>query len=196
MKYIFAALLITAAASIVACNDDKSASKEVEKVDSSKIFAEQKRNAVAANEKVMADLEKLTPLTEGQLKDLLPATLMGATLSDASVSSTLGAAVASGTYNINDSTSLSVNIYDCAGPGGAGIYNLQFAGLLDYSTDNPTEYTKVIDFKGGKAIEHCKKASMECSLTYFTGSRFLISLEGNNVSADELKNVTAELKTR
>src|SRR5436190_889041 len=62
--------------------------------------------------------------------------------------------------------------------------------------DNDNEYTKVIGFAGGKAIEHCMKADNECSLTYFSGGRFLVALEGNKINADELKKIARGLKIK
>lgn len=193
MKRIFSILSILLFYLVACDNADPKKKEGTEKADSAAIIAEQKRAAAAANEKMLAELEKITPLPEDELKKLLPETLMEANLSSSSVNSTLGASVTTGEYNINDSTKISLNINDCAGPGGAGLYNLQYAGLLDYNADNPTEYTKVIDFNGSKAIEHCKKQTIECSFTFFSGGRFLVSLEAINVSAEELKKIAGRL---
>ncbi|MEK7224545.1 MAG: hypothetical protein AAB221_02545 [Bacteroidota bacterium] len=194
MKRIFPILFISISV-IAACDNADPKKKEgAEKADSAAIIAEQKKAATAANEKMLAELEKITPLPEDELKKLLPETLMEANLSSSSVNSTLGASVATAEYQINDSTKITLSIHDCAGPGGAGLYNLQYAGLLEYTADNPTEYTKVIDFNGGKAIEHCKKQSIECSFTYFSGGRFLVALEGTNAGAEELKKIAGRLK--
>lgn len=196
MKRIFPIFFISISV-IAACNNADPKKKEgAEKADSAAIIAEQKKAAAAANEKMLAELEKMTPLTNEELKKLLPETLMDAAASDISVNSSLGASVATAEYQINDSTKIILSIYDCAGPGGAGIYNLQYAGLLEYTADNPTEYTKVIDFNGSKTIEHCKKQSIECSLTYFSGGRFLVALEGVNAGAEELKKIANRLNIK
>jgi len=196
MKRIFPILIISLSVMAACDNDNSKAKKEPAKTDSAAKVAEQKKKAADANEKMLDELQKLTPLSEEGLKKLMPESLMEATLSNYTASSTLGASVATGEYKINDSTSITLNIYDCAGPGGAGLYNLQFAGLLDYSADNPTEYTRVIDFNGGKAIEHCMKTSIECSFTYFSAGRFLVALDGKNVGAEELKKLAISMNIK
>jgi cysteine sulfinate desulfinase/cysteine desulfurase-like protein len=196
MKRIFSILSILLFVLVACDNADPKTKEGTEKADSTVIIAEQKRAAAAANEKMLAELEKMTPLPEEELKKLLPEMLMDAATSNSSVNSTLGASVATAEYQINDSTKITLSIYDCAGPGGAGLYNLQYAGLLEYTADNPTEYTKVIDFNGSKAIEHCKKQSIECSFTYFSGERYLMQLDGKNVNADKLKRIAGGLKIK
>lgn len=192
MKRSFSILFILALI-IIAC-DNKSKEKKGPEIDSAGIKA--REEAAVATEKVAEELEKLTPLTEEQIRGLMPETLMGTPLSDYSYNSTLGVSLATGEYKINDSANITLNIYDCAGPGGAGLYNVQFAGQLDYSIDTDNEYTKVIDFNSGKAIEHCSKTSVECSLTWFSGRRFLVTLESNNVNADELKKIARGLNIK
>ncbi len=196
MKRIFSLLFISLSV-IVACdNDSAKGKKEKANADSAAKVAEQKKKTAEANEEMLAKLEKMTPLTNEELKKLLPETLMEAAASNSSVNSSLGASVATAEYQVNDSTKISLNIYDCAGPGGAGIYNLQFAGLLDYNADNPAEYTRVIDFNGGKAIEHCMKTSIECSFTYFSAGRFLVALDGKNAGAEELKKLAISMNIK
>ncbi|MEI2739032.1 MAG: hypothetical protein V9F01_09625 [Chitinophagaceae bacterium] len=124
-------------------------------------------------QKVKEELGKLTPLTAEELKALVPEQLMGATRSDVDVNAAMGASVASADYQVNDSTDIHLNIIDCAGPGGAGIYGMQYLGLFNIQQEDEDEYTKTIDFNGGKAFENCQKTRNDCTLTYFGGSRFL-----------------------
>ena len=156
----------------------------------------QMQKAAEDMEKQKTDLEKLTPLTLDQLKALLPETLMGVPRKSYEASSTMGAGLASGKYEINDSMDVKLNIWDCAGPGGAGIYGLQYLGMLNIQQESDDEYTKTIDFNGGKANEHCDKSSNDCTLTYFAGGRFLVTLEGDHVSADALKEAAKGLNIK
>jgi hypothetical protein len=193
MKRIFSILLCSVI--FIACDNNSESKEEKAKKDSLAKETERKTKVQEAKDKVAADLEKLTPLTEEQLKALFPESLIGAPASDHSFNDNMGAPVASAKYNNGDSSSVWLTISDCAGSGGAGLYNTQFAGQLDYNNENDIEYTKVIDFKGGKAIEFCRKEKVECSLTYFTG-RFLVNLEGNNVDAAELKKIAGDLRIK
>ena len=58
------------------------------------------------------------------------------------------------------------------------------------------EYTKSIDINGGKGFEHCDKTSNECAVVFFTGNRFLVTLEGDKIGAAALKQVTSVLKIK
>ena len=151
------------------------------------------KNAAQNMAKIKAELSTLTPMTTEQLTALVPEKLMGADRKDLDVTAAMGASVASARYKINDSTNIKLNIFDCAGPGGAGIYSMQYLGMFNVQQDDEDEYTKTIDFNGGKAFENCKKTKNECTLTYFSGGRFLITLEGDNVGIDGLKQAAKGL---
>ena len=196
MKRIISLLLATTIL-LAACNNNKPKENTVitspdgkEKIT---IDSKQMQNAVQDMEKLKTELEKLTPLTMDQLKAMIPETLMGAKRTDFSASSAMGAGSAQGEYELNDSTRINLNIYDCAGPAGAGIYAMQYLGLFNMQQENDEEYTRSIEFNGGKAFEHCEKASNDCTLSYFAGGRFLITIEGDHVGAAALKQAAGSL---
>jgi hypothetical protein len=164
--------------------------------DNSTVIKEQPQDVSASAQKVMDELQKLTPLSIDQLNALMPDELTGFKKLNYNASNTTGAGLAHGEYSLNDSTSIEVNIYDCAGPGGAGIYSIQYIGMLDIKSETDEQYTRTIDFMNSKAFEHCKKKRNDCSLTYFTGNRFLVTLEGTNVNADGLKRAAKGLKLK
>ncbi|MBK9568488.1 MAG: hypothetical protein IPP43_08120 [Chitinophagaceae bacterium] len=188
----FPSFLVVFILLIGACNNNKSKdSVTVTSKDGDEtvtIDPKQMQNAAEDMVKMKDELGKLTPLNTDQLKALLPEQLMGAARSDMNVASAMGASTAEAKYEINDSTDIRLNIIDCAGPGGAGIYSMQYLGMFNFQEENEDEYTKTIDFNGGKGFENCKKTRSECTLTYFSGGRFLVSLEGNNVGIDALKS--------
>ena len=176
---------------ILACNSNKS--KEGVTVTSKDgketvtIDPKQMQDAAQDMARMKEELGKLTPLSQDQLKAMVPEHLMGAARADLDVSAAAGATMANARYKMNDSTDVKLTIIDCAGPGGAGIYSLQFLGMYNMQEDNEKEYTKTIDFNGGKAFESCKKTRPECTLTYFSGDRFMVILEGDHVGIDDLK---------
>ena len=192
--------LLAAIVLLAACNNNKSKDtttftsedgKEKVTVDLKKM-----QNAVADMEKQKKELEKLTPLTIDQLKGMIPETLMGVARTRYEANSAMGAGLAQGEYKINDSVDVKLNIYDCAGPGGAGIYSLQYLGMMNMEQDSDEEYTKTIEFNGGKAFEHCEKISNDCTITWFAGGRFLVSLEGDHIGADALKQAAGGLNIK
>ncbi|MBC7875351.1 MAG: hypothetical protein H7Y01_15225, partial [Ferruginibacter sp.] len=154
------------------------------------------QDAALDMQQVKEDLAKLTPLSPDELKALLPEELMGTSRSGADVNANIGASVASADYKINDSTSLQLSIVDCAGPGGAGIYAIQYLGMFNVQEEDEEEYTKTIDINGGKAFENCRKTRKSCTLTFFSENRFLVSLEGDNMEIDVLKDLAKGLKLK
>jgi hypothetical protein len=199
MKYILSFFLALSLL-LAACNNNKPKETTVitspdgsEKIT---VDARQMQHAAEDMEKQKAELEKLAPLTPDQLKALIPETLLGAKRTNYTVNSSMGAGLARGEYELNDSTQLSLNIYDCAGTAGAGIYSMQYLGMLNLQQESEDEYTKTIDFNGGKGFEHCEKATNNCTLSYFSGGRFLVTLEADHIGADALKQAASGLNIK
>lgn len=191
-------LLLVVAILITGCKNNKSKDSVTITSEDGKeqvtIDPTQMQNAALDMQKQKEELGKLTPLSADELKALVPEQLMGVNHADLDVSSAMGASIVTAKYKITDSTDVKLSIVDCAGPGGAGIYSMQYLGMYNFQEDNEKEYTKTIDFNGGKAFENCKKIRNDCTLTYFSGGRFLISLEGDNVAIDMLKDAAMKLK--
>ncbi len=192
--------LMASAFFITACNNNKPKDSVTITSEDGKeqvtIDANQMQNAAEEMEKTKDALGKLTPLTADELKAIFPAEVMGTAVSGLEVASAMGASTAEAKYKVNDSTDIKISIIDCAGPGGAGIYSMQYLGMMNIQQEDEDEYTKTIDFNGGKAFENCRKDRNECTLTYFSGGRLLISLEGDNVGINTLKDVAKTLKTK
>jgi len=185
---------------LVACNNKKPKETNVftsaDGKETVTVDAQKMQNAAQDMEKQKAELEKLTPLTLDQLKAMIPETLMGAKRTNYSANTAMGAGSAQGDYQLNDSSKLSLNIYDCAGSAGAGIYSMQYMSMFNFQQDSDEEYTKTIDFNGGKAFEHCEKATNNCTLSYFSGGRFMVTLEGDHVGAAALKQAASGLNIK
>ena len=149
-----------------------------------------------AFQKKTEELQKLSPYTLDQMKALLPDELAGAKRSKFSANSAMGAAFAEADYPINDSTELELKIFDCAGQAGAGIYSMQYLAMMNFQSESDNEYTKSIDFKGGKAVEHLDKSSNRATLTYVAADRLLVTLEGENTGVDLLKQAAGSLNLK
>ena len=183
-------LLITAA-----CNNNKKPGDVTIKGDSESTTntndasgkAEQMKNS-------MEELQKLKPLSLEELKALIPAEIMGAKQDDYNAVNYAGYGQASASYKINDSTQIKLNVSDCAGNAGAGLYNMRL--LMNFEQDNENEYIRSTNFNDQKAIESCKKKRNECSFTYFSGNRFMVILDADNISIDQLKDVAKGLNIK
>lgn len=198
MRHLFY-LLIVAALLTTACNSNKKTDEKTtteNKETSSSTDASTMPNNMTDLQKASEDLQKLPPLSLDELKALIPQELMGGKRSSYNASSAMGSGVANAEYTLNDTTNIRLMVYDCGGPGGAGIYSMQYLGMFNMESENDHEYTKTIDFNGGKAIEKCQKDRNDCSLTYFTGKRFLVVLESNNVGIDGIKQAANSLNIK
>jgi hypothetical protein len=198
MKHTISVLLASTIL-LAACNNKPKETTVITSPDGKEtvtVDAQKMQNAAQDMEKQKTELEKLTPLNLDQLKALIPESLMGAKRTNFTVNSSMGAGLARGEYELNDSTRLSLNIYDCAGSAGAGIYSMQYLGMYNLQQESDDEYTKTVDFNGGKAFEHCEKASNNCTLTYFSGGRFMVTLEGDHVGAAALKQAAGGLNIK
>jgi hypothetical protein len=199
MKHVF--ILINAVLCLLAaCNNNKKAGEVTVTSEDGKTTATIKSNDLAqasdAFQKKAEELQKLSPYTLDQMKALLPEELAGAKRSKFSANSAMGAAFAEGDYPINDSTKLEVKIFDCAGQAGSGIYSMQYLAMMNFQSESDNEYTKSIDFKGSKAVEHLDKRSNRATLTYVAGDRLLVTLEGRNTGVDMLKQVAGSLNLK
>ena len=198
MKHTISVLLASTIL-LAACNNKPKETTVITSPDGKEtvtIDQQKMQNAAQDMEKQKTELEKLTPLTLDQLKALIPETFMGAKRTNYTASAAMGAGLARGEYELNDSTRLSLNIYDCAGSAGAGIYSMQYLGMYNIQQESDDEYTKTVDFNGGKAFEHCEKATNDCTLTYFSGGRFMVTLEGDHVGAAALKQAAGGLNIK
>ena len=142
-------------------------------------------------EKIKQQLMKLTPMSLDQIKALIPETLMNykKTKFEAAMSSGIGTTTAE--YHPNDTTTITLNIYDCAGAAGADIYDTQFTGLVMNVQQGST---KNIDIKGAKGFEHCE--NNDCTITWFSGDRFIVTLLGDNTGSDMLKQAAQEINIK
>ena len=151
----------------------------------------EKANEVKASMEV---LQKLKPFTLAEMKALMPSEIMGTAQSDYEAVSFSGVSQASAKYKLNDSSKVKLSIIDCAGTAGYGMYNMRL--LMNFEQDNEREYTKSTEFNGGKAVESCKKKRNDCSFTFFSGNRFMVVLEGDNVGIDKLKEIAGGLNIK
>lgn len=192
-------LLLALAILLTACNNNKPKETIVVSDDGKEkvtIDIKQAQNASEQMQKMSEELQKMPSLSLDQLKSMIPEELMGVKRKSFNATSAMGAGLASGEYEINDSSDVKLSIYDCAGPAGAGIYSMQYLGMMNIQSESDDEYTKSIDFMDGRAYEHCEKSSNDCTLTWFASGRLLISLEGRHTGIDAIKQAAQSLNLK
>jgi len=142
------------------------------------------------------ELQKLTPLSLDELKASLPEEIMGAKRDNMEATKMAGLAnFSKADYKMNDSTEVELTIFDCAGTEGAGYYNMAFLGM-SFEKDNEDEYTKTTEFNGDNAIESCQKKRNHCEFTFFGKDRYMVTLKGDNVGIDKLKQIGGDLNLK
>ncbi len=197
MKHV---LLLTTVWMLIACNNNKKTGEVTVTSEDGKttatVDASNAAQAADVMQKKAEELQKLSPYTLDQMKAFLPEELAGAKRSKFSANSAMGAAYAEGSYPINDSTEIEVKLFDCAGQAGAGIYSMQYLGMMNFQSESDDEYTKTTDFNGNRAIEHAKKDNSNASLSYLAADRLLVTLEGRNTGIDMLKKAAGSLNLK
>lgn len=147
--------------------------------------------------KKMEELKKLPPLTTDQLKAMLPDEIMGMKRTSFNANSMMGFASADATYkNEGEEKEIRINIIDCAGEAGAGIYSLNYWTRMNIVSENENGYTKTVDFNGQKAVETYQKSNEEYELTYTATDRLLVSVKGEKTGLDAVKQTAQNLKLK
>ena len=188
-KLLFPAIFV-----FIACNSNKTSEKSTSNtLSDTTIITDKIEPESPADESQKQKLEAMTPLSTSELEKLPPTELVGATRTELSANANLGTGMASATYQLSDQSDFQLTILDCGGPAGAGIYGVQYLNLLNADINEENEYSKTIEINGSKAIEQCDKTSNDCSITWFTGGRFLVNLQGK-AGADVLKKLATSLK--
>ena len=188
------AILVSAAALLLlsACNNNKKPGEITVKSDDGKTTATIDPNAASQSAEMMQkkveELQKLPPYTLDQIKAMLPEELMGAKRTRFSANSAMGTAVGNAEYKINDTSSVSLSIFDCAGQAGAGVYNMQYIMAMNLQSESDEESTKTVDFKGTRAVENIHKNSGRAVFTWLAADRLLVTLDGDNVGIDALRS--------
>jgi hypothetical protein len=199
MKHLFF-LFCIAIVLLTACNNNNKPGDITVTSEDGKTTATLKNDELAGSsdafQKKTEELQKLSPYTLDQMKAFLPEELAGAKRSIFKANSALGAAYAEAGYAINDSAHLELKIFDCAGQAGAGIYSMQYQAMMNFQSESDNEYTKSIDFKGGKAAEHLDRRNNRATLTYLAADRLLVTLEGKNTGVDLLKQAAGSLNLK
>jgi len=193
--YLFIATL-----PIVACKNNNPKTMTVTSKDGKSKVSVDVNSAAAVSDdmqKKMEELKKLTPLTADQLKTFLPEQLMGMKRSSFNANSMMGFASAEATYkNETDDKEIELNILDCAGEAGAGVYSLSYWTKMSMQSESDNGYTKTVDFNGGKAVETYEKGGDRYELTYVASDRLLVTVKGEKTGLDAVKQTAQGLNLK
>ena len=138
-------------------------------------------------------LSKMQPVSNETLKKVLPETLMGMKRTKYSINSNEmfgNLLMGSATYTKDDDHDIELSITDGAGETGSSVLMLAIWGLrADMEEETESGFTKTIE-KDGRHIKVKQKKqgdNVRSELTTAIRDRFLVKLDGNNFTVDELQ---------
>lgn len=142
------------------------------------------------------ELKKLAPLTLDQLKELIPEELAGIKRTAFNVNSAMGISAGDAEYRKDDNSAIKLQVFDCAGETGAGYYSAMYLMKMNMQSESDNGYLKTVDFMNGKAVESFDKSSNRYTLIYLGNDRVMVSLEGENISLETLRDAAKGLNLK
>ncbi len=145
-------------------------------------------------------LLKATPLSNDELKALLPESLIDYPRKKFSVGNQFMAdmAMAEAEYENEEGNTISFSIMDGAGETGSAMITLARLGFArDFEEQNDRGYRKSTTIHGYKAIEEIEEDdyddSVDSKIELMIGNRFMLSLEGDRLPLKQLKKAIDEI---
>lgn len=151
---------------------------------------------VDEREKRTEELKKAPQLTLEQMRMLMPKELDSAKERNYLASTQFGYGLASVEYPKGKGRSLKVTLYDCAGEMGYVNYFENYWDHLNVNSQTEMDFTKTIDFGGGKAVEMYKKDMNLTTLTFVVRDRLVIMVEGKNMTPAEVESAAKKLQEK
>jgi hypothetical protein len=152
--------------------------------------------AFADKAKAIGDRETVDPIDFRKLKELLPEKLVGLDRTEATgeKSGAMGFTVstAQGKYKTGEE-SIDVEIVDTGGIAGVSTMALAAWSMAEIDKETTNGYEKTTKIDGYKAFEKYNTESKSGEINVLVGDRYLVNIDGNNISIDQLKEVLKEI---
>ena len=139
-------------------------------------------------------LQKLTPMSNDELKAVLPETLLGLPRVSFSVgdNSMMKISSAEAEYKDENNKNIKLKVLDGAGETGSAMISILMMGLTSNSEKTTQDgFEKMGDFNGTKAqIKETKRESgVDSEINYILKDRYMITIEADGYTTEELKKV-------
>ncbi len=148
-------------------------------------------------QKNMEELKSKTPVTNDELKALIPENLFGLKRTEISIGamSVMNLHSAEATFK-SDQKKITINIVDGAGEAGGSLVSVLMMTLnadMEKNTENGFEKTQEIN--GSKAFVSEKKSgdNLYSEIKLIQNKRYMIEASGNGFSVDELAKAISEI---
>lgn len=136
--------------------------------------------------------KKVTPVDFRELKALLPENIAHLKRTNASgeKSSAMGINISKAEADYNDeqgNKSIDVEITDLGSVSGLTAFAAYGWYMAEIDKETENGYEKTFMYKGNKAFEKYNNSSQNGEISVLVAKRFIVELNGNNVTMDELK---------
>lgn len=145
-------------------------------------------------------LKKTTPLSNDELKAILPENLMGLKRTEISVGDTsmMGLSSVEGKYKSEQDKSIEVQVIDGAGEMGSAMVSSMMMGLSgDREKTTETGFEKTTEIDGMKAIVSEEKNNdvISSEIQIIAKKRYFLTVKGKGISYEELAKAFGEINT-
>jgi hypothetical protein len=154
--------------------------------------------AFADKAKEMGNREAVDPIDFRKLKELLPEKVSGLSRTEATgeKSGAMGFTVstAAGKYSGGDGgESIDIEIIDTGGIAGVSTMTLAAWSIAEIDKETATGYEKTTKIDGYKSFEKYDNQNKSGELNILVADRYLVNVDGNNVTIDQLKGVLKDI---
>lgn len=141
--------------------------------------------------------EAVDPIDFRKLKELLPEEINGFKRSEFSgeKNGAMGFTIstAEARYKKGDNTSVKVELFDTGGLAGMTTMALAAWTMADIDKETENGYEKTTKLQGYKAFEKYNNQSKSGELNVLVADRYIVNVNGDNVTIDELKDILGDL---
>ena len=145
------------------------------------------------------ELKKLTPLTNDELKAVIPESVLGLKRTSISVGDNMMMKISSAEAEYKDDVNkkIKISITDGAGETGSAMITMLMMGFSTNSEKTTeTSSEKMGEFNGVKASVKDNKdgENVDSEIQYILKDRYLISIDGDGYTSEDLKKVMDMIK--
>ncbi|MBN2722375.1 MAG: hypothetical protein JXQ77_06100 [Campylobacterales bacterium] len=184
-KYV---LLLAALLMMSGCGDKKT--DEQKEVVIQEESTKDMKDAFEEIGKTSEDLKKATPLSNEQLKALLPEKIDGLSRKKYSIGQ-LGMHIAEAQYG-EEYKKITLSILDGAGEAGSAMIAMMQIGInAGGESEDENGYRKPIKIDGNNGVEEQERYNNRVAnkIILIVKGRFMLTLEGSNIEVDKLKSI-------
>ncbi|KAA0991017.1 hypothetical protein [Dyadobacter aurulentus] len=189
LGFTFAAVLLLASCG----NKEENTSEQIEESENPADALQ----ALADKAKEMGKREAVDPIDFRKLKELMPENLIGLKRTEATgeKSGAMGFTVstAQARYQGDNNASLKIEIVDTGGIAGVSTMALATWSMAEIDKETTDGYEKTTQLEGYKAFEKYNNASKSGEINVLVADRYVVNVEGDNVSVDQLKEALKDI---